>query len=79
MTLDKNLMATEVKTGEAFEVGTSRLLFQTHAEPILHARSDTMQYFAGADGQHFLINTLIKDTAPIEITVMLNWKSLLKK
>ena len=33
LTLDKKLMATEVKTGEIFEAGAGRLLFQTHAEP----------------------------------------------
>ncbi len=26
-------MATEVKTGQTFEAGPGRLLFQTHAEP----------------------------------------------
>lgn len=79
LTLDKKLMATEVQTGQTFEAGTTRLLFQTHAEPILIPNSDINQYFVGADGQHFLINTIIENTTPCELTVMLNWKSLLKK
>src|SRR5262249_16614512 len=33
LTLDKKLMATEVKTGQTFEAGASKLLFQTQIEP----------------------------------------------
>ena len=81
LTLDKNLMATEVKTGQTFEAGSGRLLFQTHTEPRINttAMVSRRQYFVGSNGQRFLINTMIEHTAPVEITVLLNWKSLLKK
>jgi Tol biopolymer transport system component len=81
LTLDKKLMVTEVKTGQTFEPGASRLLFQTHIEPRVNntAMASCRQYFVGSAGQRFLINTMIENKAPAEITVLLNWKSLLKK
>ena len=81
LTLDKKLMATEVKTGQTFEAGPGRLLFQTHAEPRINTTGmvSRRQYFVGSNGQRFLINKMIEHTAPVEITVLLNWKSLLKK
>lgn len=80
LTLEKKLMAVEVKTGDTFETGTSRMLFQTRAIPgYPQPRGNDKQYFVTADGQRFLIDTLIENKTPQEITVMLNWKSLLKK
>ena len=82
MTLDKQLMATEVKTGKTFEPGATNLLFQTHASPsIIPAgglTSSDNQYFVADNGQRFLINS-ITNTPRTEIMVLLNWKSLLKK
>ena len=81
LTLDKRLMAAEVKTGQTFESGPGRLLFQTHVEPRINttAMVSRRQYFVGSNGQRFLINTMIENKASVEITVLLNWKSLLKK
>jgi hypothetical protein len=81
LTLDKKLMAVEVQTGEIFKVGATRLLFQTHAQPRINTWGigKGKQYFVSSDGKHFLVDTLIDNTTPTEISVMVNWKSLLKK
>ena len=74
-------MAVEVQTGEIFKIGASRSLFQTHAQPRINTWGigQGKQYFVSSDGKHFLINTLIDNTAQAEIGVILNWKALLKK
>ncbi len=81
LTLDKKLMATEVQTGEIFKPGTTRFLFQTHAQPRINTWGigGGKHYFVSSDGTHFLVNRLIDKTTPTEINVLLNWKSLLKK
>lgn len=79
LTLNKIVMAAEVKTGSAFEVGKTIELFKSEAPPDLMARGDLRQYFPADNGQRFLINKTVKSTSPSEITVVLNWKSLLKE
>jgi hypothetical protein len=81
LTLDKKLMATEVQIGEAFKVGATRFLFQTHAQPRINTwgLGKNKQYFASSDGRHFLVNTMIDKTDHGEIKVIINWISLLKK
>ena len=79
MTLDKNLMAMDVETKEHFQVGTPHLLFKTGASPNLAAHADNQQYFAADNGQRFLINTIVPSEDPPQITILLNWQSLLKK
>jgi serine/threonine protein kinase len=80
LTLDKRLIATEVQTGPVFKPGVSRELFQTRVLPRLNPRGIVRkQYFVSADGTHFLLNTLIDNTTPVEISVLLNWQALLKK
>jgi len=79
LTLDKRLMATEVKTGSAFEVGNTTQLFESEAAPDLLARWNLRQYFPAGNGQRFLVNRIVTNPASTEITVLLNWKSLLDK
>ncbi|HSE41972.1 MAG TPA: protein kinase [Acidobacteriota bacterium] len=81
LTLDKKLMAVEVETGDIFKMGTTKLLFQTHTQPRINTWGigTGKQYFASSDGKHFLTNTLIDRTDQAEISVVVNWNSLLKK
>jgi serine/threonine protein kinase len=81
LTLDKQLMATEVQSNEIFKAGISKLLFQTHVDPRVLVSGATIpkQYFASSDGKYFLVNTLVDNSASAGITVLLNWKSFLKK
>lgn len=79
MTLDKNLMATDVKTEEHFQAGTPHLLFKTGASPHLAAHANNQQYYAADNGQRFLTNTIVPAETPAQITILLNWQSLLNK
>ena len=55
--------------GERFQVGTPVRLFRT---AVGGAPAAERQYVVSPDGQRFLMNTVIEDTAP-PITVILNW------
>ena len=80
LTADKKLMAVEVESRDSFHVGASKLLFQTEAHPNLNvARWSSRQYFPADNGKRFLINATVDSPTEAQITVLLNWKSLLKK
>jgi Tol biopolymer transport system component len=79
--LDGMLMAVDVESGEALELGAPRALFSTGiaipAVPLEHF------FDVAADGQRFLVNTIAPETrgeedpAPTRITVVVNWTSSL--
>jgi Tol biopolymer transport system component len=79
MTLDKKLMAVDVKTTATFQAGTPHLLFKTSASPNLATHSDNQQYYATENGQRFLINTIVPSEVPAQITIILNWQTLMKE
>jgi serine/threonine protein kinase len=67
---DKKIMAVEVKIDSAFEAGTPRELFQTQIAPFIEARN---QYVVTADGERFLVNTMLDEISTAPIAVVLNW------
>ncbi|MBA3639618.1 MAG: protein kinase [Acidobacteria bacterium] len=74
--LDGQLMAVRISlpaAGGAVEVGTPVALFATHIGGAIQSGSRT-QYFPSADGIRFLLNTVLQDSAPSPITVLMNWK-----
>jgi hypothetical protein len=76
---DSKLMAVVVNgQGSAFEVGAVRALFDTRAlpNPILNQRS---MYDVSPDGQRFLVNTLAEEARSAHITLVVNWRALLKR
>ncbi|HSE39378.1 MAG TPA: protein kinase, partial [Acidobacteriota bacterium] len=78
--LEKNLVAAEVQTEKGFNVGKTQKLFKAEVESSnLLPNFNYKLYFPADNGQRFLMNKLISNTEPVQITVMLNWKSLLKK
>jgi eukaryotic-like serine/threonine-protein kinase len=79
LTLDKKLMAVDVSTDNGFQMGSAHMLFETGASPDLMARFNLRQYFPAENGQRFLVNKIVTSTIPTEITVLLNWKSLLNQ
>jgi hypothetical protein len=60
--------------GSAFQVGAVQSLFETRARAGVNAKP----YDVSADGQRFLINTLV-DAASAPITLVVNWTAALKK
>jgi len=59
--------------GSAFEVGAVQPLFATRAG------GPGSVYDVSPDGQRFLVNTLMEETAAEPITLVVNWPALLKK
>jgi hypothetical protein len=78
---DRTLMAVDVKLSSTFEYGTPRSLFQTRAvvTPLVFTVSTPSSYTVTADGQRFLVNAPVEETAPTPIQVVLNWPAALKK
>lgn len=75
---DRKLMVVAVTLGASFQAGTPAALFQTRVETsnLTGARNN---YVVAADGQRFLVNNIILDSASQPITVVLNWTAQLKK
>jgi dipeptidyl aminopeptidase/acylaminoacyl peptidase len=78
ITLDGKLTAAQVSHASAsFEVVSRQVLFQTRRPtargPILFSN-----YRPSADGQRFLLNTLIEAVAPLPVFVSLDWSAGLK-
>jgi eukaryotic-like serine/threonine-protein kinase len=68
------LMSAEIKAGSKFETGVPRQLFQANIK--YHGPDWT--YAATADGQRFLVNTLVENNGSASLTVILNWIASLK-
>jgi hypothetical protein len=78
--LDSRLMAVPIKGDTAIEAGAAVPLFTARllGGPDL-SLGLKQQYDVTRDGQRFLLNALIEESAPSPITVVLNWTSALKK
>ena len=59
--------------GPEFAVDTEHRLFSTHA-----TTSGRSPYDVSADGQRFLINTVVEAVAPSPITLVVNWAAALR-
>jgi dipeptidyl aminopeptidase/acylaminoacyl peptidase len=73
---DRKLMAAEVKPGDTFEAGPPRALFATRVMTLADFRN---HYAASADGQRFLVSSMVEDEAAAPITVVVNWAADLKR
>ena len=74
---DNKLMAATVNgRGSGFEVGAVRPLFETRPSLGPVRRSP---YDVSADGQRFLVNTLVEQAGAAPITIVVNWTAGLKK
>jgi Tol biopolymer transport system component len=72
---DRKLMAVPVKTGESFEAGLPKSLFQTR----ISVATLYYGYDVTADGQRFLVNNLAEEAQVQSITVVLNWTAGLRR
>jgi hypothetical protein len=77
------LMAMPVESlANSFRAGTPKPLFQTGLEfdPVLIGPGLAVrQYDVTPDGQRFLLNQHVADSADSPITVVVNWPKLLAK
>jgi Tol biopolymer transport system component len=73
---DNQLMAAAVHaTRDRLDIATPRPLFALRPRP--PARLDAYAYDVSADGRRFVVNTLVEDTTPTAITLVLNWPAAL--
>jgi Tol biopolymer transport system component len=78
LSLDGKMMAAPVTTGAHFDAGTSVTLFQTTPrQPVLVY--DLFVYDVSRDGQRFLINTQVKQSESVPMSMVLNWPAKLNK
>jgi hypothetical protein len=67
-------MAVPVRTDSGFEIGTPQMLFQARMPVIPFCK-----YGVSADGERFLVNTVIGEARSNPITIVQNWMAGLKK
>ncbi|MFN2456550.1 MAG: TolB family protein, partial [Pyrinomonadaceae bacterium] len=68
---DRKLMAVDVKEdANKFEAGSPRALFETR---VFVGFGFISGYQVSRDGQRFLVNTPLEESAPSPLTVILNW------
>jgi Tol biopolymer transport system component len=73
---DDRLMAAAIRlTGTEAHIGAIRPLFRVQFHRF---RLDAYPY-AVAPGGHFLVNTLVEDTAPAAISLLVNWPAALER
>jgi dipeptidyl aminopeptidase/acylaminoacyl peptidase len=77
---DRKLMAVEVSGARsAFTTGMPKALFELNVSPIFPGGGGAINYAATRDGQRFIVNTVVGDSAQVPITVVLNWTADLKR
>jgi serine/threonine protein kinase/Tol biopolymer transport system component len=74
--LDGKLMAAAVKTGASFEASVPRALFEFRSG---NGLTVVAPYAVTADGQRFLLNTLVDESGGAPIAVVVNWAAEVKK
>jgi Tol biopolymer transport system component len=80
LSLDNKLVAVDVaSTAQGFTVGSARSLFETRPRITAFGGISAYPYDVTADGQRFLVNTLVEEASPEPITLLLNWPALLQK
>lgn len=78
LSADAKLMAASVDTKTEFESGTPTVLFQTDPRERV-ATTEVIIYDVSRDGQRFLVNTNYNNGSAHPMSVVLNWKSEMKK
>src|SRR5207249_3810644 len=71
---DGRIMAVPIRTGSGFEFGMPQALFQTSMPVIPFCKYDV-----SADGQRFLVNSVVGEFRSNPITLIQNWTAEAKK
>jgi hypothetical protein len=73
---DNTLTSANVRSeGSDLVVGSVRPLFTVRLRPLV--RLDAFPYDISPDGQRFLVNSFVEETASTAITLMVNWTAAL--
>lgn len=68
---NRRLVAVPIEMGERLQVGSAEPLFALDTDGVMMTPG-TFHYSATADGQRFLVNTVVSAGTPT-LTVVLNW------
>ena len=74
---DKKLMAAAVAAGPTFQATVPRALFETRVPYTVSPFR--RNYSVTADGQRFLVNTVVEGASSSPINIVVNWAAALKK
>ncbi len=72
---DQKLMKVDIKMAPEVEIGEPQSLFLTRTKMF----TGLAQYDVSADGQRFLVNTLVEEQDATPITLVQNWSEQLKE
>ena len=78
LSAEAKLMAVSVDTTNQFQAGTPTVLFQTDPREQV-ATTEQVVYDVSRDGQQFLVNSKYDNGSAHPMSVILNWKSEIKK
>jgi len=78
ITLDGKLTAAQAAGSTSFEVAARQVLFQTR-RPTARGAILFSNYKPSADGQRFLVNTIVNDATPIPIFMNVDWSAGLER
>jgi len=78
MGLDRKLMTVPVRLGAGFEAGSPQELFQTHVT-FMTVADNRNDFVPSHDGLRFLVNTIDEQWGLRPVTVVVNWKALVKR
>ena len=76
VTLNRRLVALPLKNGERLQLGAAQPLFFLDTDGTM-TTPGTFHYSATADGQRFLVNTVVGQGTPT-MTVVLNWTAAMQ-
>ena len=65
--------------GNSFTASSPRALFDMRVATITFSPFSISTYEVARDGQRFLVNTQVEESAPSSLTVVMNWTAGLKK
>ena len=72
---DNKIWAVEIKRNQLLEPGTPKPLFELHSR---FWRPDEYDYDVSADGQRFLVNSIVESGESPSVYLIVNWPALLK-
>lgn len=76
LSADNRIMAVEVRPGASLEIGNPVPLFRVRVKA---SASDIPVFDASADGQRFVVNSLLEEEGRAPLTAVLNWTQALKR
>jgi hypothetical protein len=65
--------------GDALKVGSTQTLFEVRSRQVPYSGWGDSVFDVSADGQRFLVNSVVTQTTSAPLNLVVNWPALLKK